>query len=318
MIWNVLAQLLLALGECHSSTGKGVILHRDIKPENVFLDGDHMVKLGDFGLSRTLERPDIDLARTFVGTPYYMSPEIVNETKYDAKSDIWALGCLIYEMCTLKPPFQAESQAALYAKISQAVVERIPSRYSEELDKMVKSMLHYNRAGRPDAAELLRVDKVKLNIGLLDLKRRETVLREQELQFERNKEAFQRAQYEFSAQVDELNRNKLELAHRESALICRENELQQNAKENMSSDSSLMPPPRTVHNFANKRQPVTPVQSKARKADLLTPLGDCNYDASMMMISPGINNENSRHSLPDPSFMRRMSTGASATSSPLR
>eukprot|EP00158_Paraphelidium_tribonemae_P003932 Partr_v1_DN26478_c0_g1_i10_m23811 putative S_TKc len=120
-----------------------------------------MVKLGDFGLSRTLERPDIDLARTFVGTPYYMSPgsyhqrvrsnnryllpiEIVNETKYDAKSDIWALGCLIYEMCSLKPPFQAESQAALYAKISQAVVERIPSRYSEELDKMVKSMLHYN------------------------------------------------------------------------------------------------------------------------------------------------------------------------------
>ena len=61
-----------------------------------------MVKLGDFGLSRVLDCPEVDLARTFVGTPYYMSPEIVNETKYDAKSDIWALGCLIYEMCTLQ------------------------------------------------------------------------------------------------------------------------------------------------------------------------------------------------------------------------
>jgi NIMA (never in mitosis gene a)-related kinase len=65
--------------------------------QNVFLDADQNVKLGDFGLSRQLECPERQFARTFVGTPYYMSPEIVNNVTYNMKSDIWALGCLVYE-----------------------------------------------------------------------------------------------------------------------------------------------------------------------------------------------------------------------------
>jgi serine/threonine protein kinase len=96
-----MSQLLQALHECHQSTAHPTILHRDIKPENVFLDKSLNVKLGDFGLSRTVEHQEA-FAETFVGTPYYMSPELVEESKYNTKSDIWALGCLMYELCALE------------------------------------------------------------------------------------------------------------------------------------------------------------------------------------------------------------------------
>lgn len=87
-----------------------------------------------------------------------MSPEIVNETSYDNKSDVWALGCLVYEMCALKyltsllislhsllmyhrPPFEAQSQRELNQKIVQGNIARLPSHYSDELDRIVKLML---------------------------------------------------------------------------------------------------------------------------------------------------------------------------------
>ncbi|KAF5320548.1 hypothetical protein D9611_010681 [Ephemerocybe angulata] len=126
-IWNYFMQILLALHHCHhphghgrSSSGSGAsltegdgagggvgrrpqILHRDLKPDNVFLDEQNNVKLGDFGLSKALAQASF--ANTYVGTPYYMSPELMQEKAYDSKSDIWSLGCLIYELCALKPPF---------------------------------------------------------------------------------------------------------------------------------------------------------------------------------------------------------------------
>ena len=99
-IWHYFTQISLALHECHTFK-HGVILHRDLKPENIFLDANGNIKLGDFGLSRVLGK-QVDLAKTFVGTPYYMSPEQVNESGYDVKSDIWSLGCLLYELCSLR------------------------------------------------------------------------------------------------------------------------------------------------------------------------------------------------------------------------
>ncbi|KAI9207963.1 kinase-like domain-containing protein [Polychytrium aggregatum] len=149
MIWNILAQLLLALYECHSASGRQVgrpaILHRDIKPENVFLDGYKNVKLGDFGLSRIIEDPETEYAKTYVGTPYYMSPELVTDTCYNTKSDIWALGCLIYELCTLSPPFQAKNQPALFQKIQSGRVAPLPpQRFSSELQNVINDMLTVN------------------------------------------------------------------------------------------------------------------------------------------------------------------------------
>ena len=134
-------QILLALRECHY---KGIpdkkILHRDLKPSNIFLDNNDNVKLGDFGLSRIIpvdgsekQEPQPSMADTNVGTPYYMSPEQINEIEYDEKTDIWSLGCVIYELIALQPPFMANSHLALAEKILAGQIERIPERYSEDL-----------------------------------------------------------------------------------------------------------------------------------------------------------------------------------------
>ena len=96
MIWNIVAQVLLALQTCHNRS-EGKILHRDLKPGNIFLDADNNVKLGDFGLSHVMGDESV-FAQTHVGTPYYMSPEQINEQKYNEKLDIWSLGCIIYEI----------------------------------------------------------------------------------------------------------------------------------------------------------------------------------------------------------------------------
>ena len=118
----------------------------------MFLDGKKNVKLGDFGLSRSLTDPKLAFAKTYVGTPYYMSPELLSESQYDAKSDIWSLGCVIYEMCALRPPFLADSQAELTAKIKFGMVTRIPNKYSDELNQVVRAMLQV------DVSTILGVD----------------------------------------------------------------------------------------------------------------------------------------------------------------
>jgi NIMA (never in mitosis gene a)-related kinase len=84
------------------------VLHRDIKLQNVFLTADNQIKLGDFGISKFLECTG-DFAKTALGTPYYLSPEICSGFKYNYKTDIWMLGCLLYELCTLHKPFEGDS-----------------------------------------------------------------------------------------------------------------------------------------------------------------------------------------------------------------
>ena len=84
------------------------ILHRDIKGQNVFLMKNGIVKVGDLGIARVLAHTK-EFAKTMVGTPYYLSPEIVANKPYGFKSDIWSLGVLLYELCALKPPFDGTS-----------------------------------------------------------------------------------------------------------------------------------------------------------------------------------------------------------------
>ena len=110
------------------------ILHRDLKPGNIFLDLNSDVKLGDFGLARVLNN-ESQFAFTHVGTPYYMSPEQIHDQKYNEKSDIWSLGCIIYELCALHPPFQAQNPMALAMKIKEGKFERI--RQSNDLGSLI-------------------------------------------------------------------------------------------------------------------------------------------------------------------------------------
>ncbi|EGF82862.1 hypothetical protein BATDEDRAFT_18886 [Batrachochytrium dendrobatidis JAM81] len=172
IVWNLLGQLLLALQECHASDKHPTILHRDIKPDNVFLDKLLNVKLGDFGLSRVIENPEVDFAKTYVGTPFYMSPELVDESRYNAKSDIWALGCLIYELCALEPPFQANTQAALSAKIKSGKLLPLSSIYSQELQAIIRIMLTTKHELRPETTELLAHGHIRLSIREQDLSNR--------------------------------------------------------------------------------------------------------------------------------------------------
>uniref|UniRef100_UPI003AAE31C1 serine/threonine-protein kinase Nek2 isoform X2 n=1 Tax=Centroberyx gerrardi TaxID=166262 RepID=UPI003AAE31C1 len=155
-ILRVMAQLTLALKECHRrSDGGATVLHRDLKPANIFLDVKQNVKLGDFGLARILNH-DTSFAKTFVGTPYYMSPEQFNRMSYNEKSDIWSLGCLLYELCALSPPFTAYNQKELAEKIREGKFRRIPYRYSEELNTLLCKMLHLKDYLRPSVESILQ------------------------------------------------------------------------------------------------------------------------------------------------------------------
>jgi NIMA (never in mitosis gene a)-related kinase len=125
MAWKILSQMILALFECHKRK-EGKILHRDLKPGNVFIDAQNNVKLGDFGLSRIMGDESV-FAYTHVGTPYYMSPEQIDEQRYTYKCDIWSAGCVIYEIISLRAPFEATNKIQLAYKIKLGEVERIPA-----------------------------------------------------------------------------------------------------------------------------------------------------------------------------------------------
>ncbi|TDL26114.1 kinase-like protein [Rickenella mellea] len=174
-IWSYFYQLLLALTYCHFPNAKAgdsnsdvdagngskrqQILHRDLKPENVFLDGNNTVKLGDFGLSKALGQASF--ANTYVGTPYYMSPELMQEKSYDTKSDIWSLGCLIYELCAQKPPFhEAKTHSELSVMIRNGRIPPLPKGYSQALSQVIKAMLNLNPAMRPSAHQLLQHERI--------------------------------------------------------------------------------------------------------------------------------------------------------------
>lgn len=118
------------------------------------------MKLGDFGLSKLMKSHDF--ASTYVGTPFYMSPEICAAEKYTLHSDIWALGCIMYELCQKAPPFNAKTHIQLVQRIREGKFAPLPEFYSSELKSVIASCLSVNPVQRPDTAALLNLPIVRL------------------------------------------------------------------------------------------------------------------------------------------------------------
>lgn len=148
-IWRIFIQLVKGLKALHDLK----ILHRDLKSANVFIFNDGSAKLGDLNVSKVARR---GLGYTQTGTPYYASPEVWKDQPYDNKSDIWSLGCVLYEMITLRPPFRAENMEGLYNKVIKGQYNKIPERFSPDLVAVVKMLLIVNADSRPSCDKILK------------------------------------------------------------------------------------------------------------------------------------------------------------------
>ena len=112
-----------------------------MKSANVFLCKDGTTKLGDLNVSKVAKK---GLLYTQTGTPYYASPEVWKDQPYDQKSDIWSLGCVLYEITTLQPPFRANDMDGLYKKVLKGVYPKVPQHYTEDLVKLLKKLINVN------------------------------------------------------------------------------------------------------------------------------------------------------------------------------
>lgn len=115
-------------------------MHRDIKSANILVGTNGACKLADFNVSKVVNGPN-GLLRTQTGTPYYASPEVWNDKPYSFKSDIWSLGCVLYEMAALRPPFKSSDMKGLFKKVTKAEYPPLPNRYSKEFREIINLML---------------------------------------------------------------------------------------------------------------------------------------------------------------------------------
>ena len=158
-ILDYFTQICLAIKHIHENK----IIHRDLKSGNIFLMKNGLVKLGDFGISKKFQKTT-DKAKTFIGTPYYLSPEIIDGKPYDSKSDIWSLGVLLYEMMTFKMPFNANSLPMLSVKITRGQYTPPPTIYTKDLRELVTKCLTIDPKIRPSIHEILRMPIIQNRI----------------------------------------------------------------------------------------------------------------------------------------------------------
>ena len=159
-VLDYFVQICLAMKHVHDRK----VLHRDIKSQNVFLTQNRrVIKLGDFGIARVLTETGA-MAKTSCGTPYYMSPEICDGKSYNDRSDVWSMGCLLYEMATLKCPFDARDMKGLIVKILRGAYAPLPRTFSTDLSVLVAKCLDRRPANRPSVNELLAMGVVRRRI----------------------------------------------------------------------------------------------------------------------------------------------------------
>jgi len=160
LAWKLFIQICAGLSALH----KMRILHRDIKPGNIMMSGD-VAKIGDLGIAKLLSKTVA--AKTQIGTPHYMPPEIWKNRPYGFQSDTWAVGCLLYELLTLKVPFEARNINELRTKVTRGVFPPMPASADPELVAIVKECLQQDPARRPTLEQLLTRPSVQAKMGLL-------------------------------------------------------------------------------------------------------------------------------------------------------
>ncbi|CAI5759380.1 unnamed protein product [Candida verbasci] len=247
-IWSVMIQILLALYRCHYGIDckkvnlfkneqqhanspiinqDSVIIHRDIKPDNIFISKTNTIKLGDFGLAKMLTSTN-EFAKTYVGTPYYMSPEVLMDQPYDPVCDIWSLGCVLYELCCLQPPFQAKTHLQLQAKIKRGQVPEIDQEYSQQLRNIIKDCITVNPNDRPTCFDLINTLSIRFLRKEMELKELNVHLNEFKIQLLNKNDELKKKENYLSAQERKLKEMEIKI---EEEFELRKRQLELEAKE---------------------------------------------------------------------------------------
>ena len=150
LVWEIFIKITIGLSDIH----KMKILHRDLKTLNIFLKKNMEIKIGDLGVAKILLKNSF--AKTVIGTPYYLSPEICEEKPYNEKSDIWALGCILYELCTYKHPFESNNPSILIQNILNKNPSPIPNTFDSHFNEIFKELIKKEMIKRPSCKLILK------------------------------------------------------------------------------------------------------------------------------------------------------------------
>lgn len=164
---RMLTQLLLAVKHLHDHH----VIHRDMKTPNVFMDEDGRLRLGDFGLAKALGN-SANFAKTFCGTPGFMPPELIKNEPYSYAADIWALGCVMYEILSFSLPFSGTTFPEIMKRIVTDKPIDLSKSYSEDLRNICASMLYKNPKKRPSAAQLIQSNYIQEELKLMSQERK--------------------------------------------------------------------------------------------------------------------------------------------------
>ena len=158
LIWHYSIQMIQGLKALHDKK----IMHRDLKSANIFLVKENLqCKIGDMNVSKVMKD---NLLRTQTGTPYYASPEVWMSKPYSYKSDLWSIGCIIYELCELRPPFTGSDMDELFINVCKGKIERINKVYSDDLWNMINMLLKVDVEKRVDCNQFLESQLIKNKI----------------------------------------------------------------------------------------------------------------------------------------------------------
>ena len=162
LIWHYSIQMIQGLKALHDKK----IMHRDLKSANIFLVKENLqCKIGDMNVSKVMKD---NFLRTQTGTPYYASPEVWMSKPYSYKSDLWSIGCIIYELCELKPPFTGSDMDELFINVCKGKIERINKVYSDDLWNMINMLLKVDTNKRVDCNQFLESQLIKNKINEME------------------------------------------------------------------------------------------------------------------------------------------------------